>query len=148
MIPVASPNAQRSAQSRELGDAIFQRIGFPCEEVSGNHGKIAMQLVRHAHGATNLSDRHVRADVNIAQLRKAQAVERRRQIRDGNLDLANFEPQPFSDKSISSAHERHGAREYSCRLKKVSAGMIDALRSNGRWTRSWRCGSAQAPPRP
>src|SRR5258706_13415181 len=122
MIPVASPNAQRSAQPRKLGDAILERIGSPCQKVSGDHGQIAMQLVGHADSATHLSDRHVRADVNIAQLGNAQAVERRRQIRNGNLDLANLEPQPFADKSISRAHKRYSAREYSRRLKKVSAG--------------------------
>jgi len=87
-----------------------------------------VQFVGHAHGAANLGDRHVRANVNIAQLRDAQAVERGREIRDRNFDFTNLKVQPFGNKAVSGADERNSPCENTGSLKEVAARMIDPPR--------------------
>ncbi len=127
MVAVASPDAQRRAQPRKFGDAIFQRVGPAGHKIAGDDRQVAAQFIGHADSAAHLRDRHVRPDMNIAQLRDPHAVERRRKIRDGNFDFAHLEVESLGHKSVGHAHERNCAGEYSRGLKKVTPGMINVF---------------------
>ena len=70
--------------------------------------------------------------MDIAQLRYAQAVKRCRQIRDGNVNLADAKPESFRCKSVRRAYERYGPGKDSRRLKKVTPGMIDRFGPDAR----------------
>jgi hypothetical protein len=124
------PQTPNGAQAGNLGDAILQGIAAAGDEVARHHGKIAFQVVGQAHRAPHLGDGHVGADVNVADLRNTQAIQRRRKIGDGNFHFAHREAEALGCKAVHRAHKRRRARNHSCGLKKVAPGMIDVFRAN------------------
>ena len=125
MIAVASPDAQRSAQPAQLGDADVQRIAYARDKVSRDKRNVRLQIVRHVHCARNFVRRHVVANVYVAKLSDAQPIQLRRKIGDGHIDALNRVTQAFGGKPIGSGKERKASSKNSGVLEECPARGIE-----------------------
>ncbi len=105
VIAIASPNAERRTQPAQLGDAGVERIAFAADEVSRHKRNVRLQVVSHGNSARDFVRRHVVANVDVAELSDAQAVELRRKIGDGHINALDGVTQAPSGKSIGRCEE-------------------------------------------
>src|SRR6266851_551638 len=117
VVAIASPNAQRSAQPAQLGNAGVQRIAFARNKVSRNKRNIGLQLVSHVNRASNLARPHVVANVDVAKLSNAQPIQFRRKIGHRHIDALDGIAKSPSGKSISSGKKWKASSKRSRVLK-------------------------------
>src|SRR5260370_22937572 len=111
MVSVAAPDAKGSAQTTQLGDTSLERIIRTGDEISRNHGKIRFKFIGHAHRTAHVGCGHITADVNVAELRDAQAIELSRQSADRQFDRMNTIIVPADEKAVGSRSERKRSRQ-------------------------------------
>ena len=71
--------------------------------------EVGAEIVGHAHGAAHLGRGHVAADVDVAQLRDAQAFEGRRQAAHRQVHAVNLVMQALEGEAVGSGGEWDGA---------------------------------------
>src|SRR5437660_4775145 len=132
VVAIASPNAQRSAQPAQLGNADVQRIAFTRNKVSRNKRNIGLKLVSHVDSARNLARRHVVANVYVAKLSNAQPIQLRRKIGHRHIDALDRIAQTPSGKSISSGKKWKASSKHSSVLKKRPPRWTEPARHRSR----------------
>src|SRR5260370_35599439 len=111
MVSVEAPDAQGSAQTSQFGDTSLERIIRTGEEISRNHGKIRFKFIGHAHRTAHVGCGHITADVNVAELRDAQAIELSRQSADRQFDRMNTIIVPADEKALAIPPESKRSRQ-------------------------------------
>src|ERR1700722_12580093 len=74
--------------------------------------------------------RHVIANVDVAELRDAQAIEFGRKVGNWNIDAFDLVTQTASSESISDGKKGKASREHRCILEKSAAGRTEAARNS------------------
>src|SRR4029077_10973701 len=92
---------------------------------SGYDRKIGLEFIGEADGAPHFGSRHVTADVNVAKLGDAQAIELRRQSADRQIDLMHVIIVPADEKSISASSEGDGSGDRGGGLDESAAVEAD-----------------------
>ena len=73
------------------------------EEIAGDDGEVGVEIVGHVHGAAHLGRGHVAADVDVAQLRDAQAFERGRQAAHRQVHAVHLVMQSLEGEAVAPA---------------------------------------------
>src|SRR5258708_10916094 len=76
VVAVAAPGSERSVQTANLFDAIRDGVTGAGDEIAGDDGKVAAQIISHVHSTANLRAGHIAAEVDVADLDDLHAVER------------------------------------------------------------------------
>src|SRR5580765_4603205 len=125
VVAVASPDAERSAQAAQFGDAGFQGIAFAADEVSGDECDVGMEIVGHVDGTRDFRGWHVVADVDVAELRDAQTVKFRRKIGDGYIHALDGVTETARGESVGRGQKWNTAGENGGVLEEGAARGIE-----------------------
>src|SRR5580765_7014744 len=120
MVSVAAPDAQRRLQAGQLRDADFEWIAPAGYEVSSHDGEIGLEVIGHAHGAAHVGGGDVAADVKVAELGDAQAIELSRQSADRQVDVMDAIVVPADEKTIGACSEGDRSRKRGGGLDKAA----------------------------
>ena len=87
MIPHATENAQIGSKADQFADGVIERIAHFGNQIAGEHGEVGAQTVGHVNHPARSARTQKRADVKIAHLDDAEAIEVGMEVRHGEIEF-------------------------------------------------------------
>ena len=131
VVAVAPPDTQRRPQPAQLRDTVLQGVVLAGDEITGQHDEIGLHGIDHVDGTPDRRTGHEVADVEIAHVHDAQAIQTGWEMCQGNVDGNDAIPQPSHRGAIHHRQEGQPARQIRGVAEDRMPSRIDVHRLHG-----------------